>query len=80
VKISPRGEQSVSSDEEENVSDNSSMQHGMWAKSAAERTRFPFTGKPGINVDLEDPSNPWNILSCTPEIAEVIARETNLYA
>jgi hypothetical protein len=36
MKISSWGEQSVSSDEEENVSDNSSMQHDMWAKSGAE--------------------------------------------
>jgi hypothetical protein len=45
-------------------------------------THLPFTGKPGINVDLEDPSNPLQYfeLFCTPNIAEVIARETNLYA
>jgi hypothetical protein len=55
VKILSCGEQSVGSDEEEYVSDNSSMQHGMWAKSGAERPLFAFTGKPGINVDLEDP-------------------------
>jgi hypothetical protein len=44
--------------------------------------RFPFTGKPGINVDLEDPSSPLEYceLICMPDIAEVIARETNLYA
>jgi hypothetical protein len=41
-----------SCDEEENVSDNSSMQHGIWAKSGAERPRFLFTGKTGLNVDL----------------------------
>jgi hypothetical protein len=29
--------QSVSCDEEENVSDNSGMQHGMWTKSGAEQ-------------------------------------------
>jgi hypothetical protein len=58
VKISSCGEESVRSDEEENVSDNSSMQHGIWANSGAERPRFPFTGKPGKNVDVEDPSNP----------------------
>jgi hypothetical protein len=57
VKISSCGEQSISSDEEESVSDNSSMQNGIWAKSGAEQSRFPFTGKPGINVDLEDFSN-----------------------
>jgi hypothetical protein len=36
---------------------NSSMQHGIWAKPGAEQSRFPFTGNPGIDVDLEDPSN-----------------------
>jgi hypothetical protein len=36
VKISSCGEQSVSSDVEENIGDNSSMLHGMWAKSGAE--------------------------------------------
>jgi hypothetical protein len=55
MKISSCGEQSVSSDEEENVSDNSSMQHGIRAKSGAEQPCFPFSGKPGINVDLEEP-------------------------
>jgi hypothetical protein len=58
------------------------MQHGIWSKSDAERPCFPFTGNPGINVDLEDSSNPlkYSELFCTPEIAEVIARETNRYA
>jgi hypothetical protein len=58
------------------------MLHGMWAKSGAEWPHFPFTGNPGINVDLEDSSNPLEYLDlfCTPEIAEVIARETNRYA
>jgi hypothetical protein len=57
VKISSCGKQSVSSDEE-SVSDNSSMQHGIWTKSGAERKSSPFTGTHGINVDLKDPSNP----------------------
>jgi hypothetical protein len=35
VKISSCGEQSVSSDDE-NVSDNSNMQHHIWTKSGAE--------------------------------------------
>jgi hypothetical protein len=43
VNILSGGEQSVSSDEAENVSDNSSMQHGIWAKSCAEQLCFPFT-------------------------------------
>jgi hypothetical protein len=75
VKILSCGEQSVSSDEE-NANDKSSMEHGTWAKSGVERPRFPFTGKPGMNVDLKDPSNPLEYfeLFCTLEIAEVIAR------
>jgi hypothetical protein len=63
------GEQNVSSDEEKNVRDSSSMQHRIWAKPGAEQPCFPFTGKPGINVDLEDPSNPleYSELFCMPE-------------
>jgi hypothetical protein len=81
MEISSCGEQSISSDQEESFSDDSSMQHGIWAKSGAERPRFSFTGKPGINVHLEDPSNPLEYfeLFYTPETAEVIARETNRY-
>jgi hypothetical protein len=63
VKILLGGEQSVSFDEAENVSDDSGTQPDAWANSGAERPHFPFTGKPGINVDLEDPRNTWNILS-----------------
>jgi hypothetical protein len=79
VKISSGGEQS---NEAENVSDNSSMQPDVWAISDAELPRFPFIGKPGINVDLEDPSNPLEYfeLFCMSDIAEVIGRETNWYA
>jgi hypothetical protein len=58
VKIVSCGEQSVSSDEGENVSDNSIMQHGILAKSGAERPCFPFLDKPDINVDLKNCSNP----------------------
>jgi hypothetical protein len=50
VKISLGGEQSVSCDEAENISNNSSMQPDIWANSGTERPHFPFTGKPGINV------------------------------
>jgi hypothetical protein len=79
VKISSGCEQSVSSDEAENISNNSSMQPDVWANSGAERPRFPFTGKPGINVDLEDPLEYFELFS-TPNIAEITARETNRYA
>jgi hypothetical protein len=82
LKISSCGEQSVGSDGEEIVRDKSSIQHGIWAKSGAQRPCFPFTGKPGIKVDSEDPSNPLEFfeLFCMPEISEVIAKETNWYA
>jgi hypothetical protein len=81
MNISSGGEQSVSSDEAENVSDNNSMQLDEWANSDAERPRFPFIGKPGINFDLEDPSNPLGYfeLFFMPGIAEIIARERNRY-
>jgi hypothetical protein len=53
LKISSGGEQSVTSDKVENLSNNSSMQPDIWANSGAGRPHFPFTGKPGINVDLD---------------------------
>jgi hypothetical protein len=70
VKISSGGEQSVSSNEAENVSNNSSMQPDIWANSGAEQPHFPFTGKCDINVDLEGPSNrlKYFVLFCTPDI------------
>jgi hypothetical protein len=82
VKILPCGEQSVSSVEERNVSDSNTRQQCMRARSNAERPRFQFTGKPGINVDLEDPNNPMEYfeLILTSDTAEIIARETNRYA
>jgi hypothetical protein len=81
VNILSGGEQNASSDEVESVSDNSSMQPDIWTNSGAERPRFKFTGKPGINVDLEDPSKPLEYfeLFCTPDIGEVMAGETNRY-
>jgi hypothetical protein len=65
VKISSGGEQ--------DVSDNSSMQPDVWEN-------FPFAGKPGINVDLEDPRNPLDYFELfrTPDMAEVIAREIGI--
>jgi hypothetical protein len=58
VKITSCVEQSVSSDEDENVSDNSNMQHSIWTMLGAEQPCLPFAGKPGINVDFEDPHEP----------------------
>jgi hypothetical protein len=79
VNILLGGKQSASSDEAENVRNISSVHSDIWANSGAERPHFSFTGKPGINVDLEDPSNPLEYfkLYCAPDIFEVIARETN---
>jgi hypothetical protein len=75
VKISVGGEA-------ENVSNNGSLQPDVQANSGTERPHFPFTGKPGINVDLEDPSNSLEYfeLFCMPDTVEVIATETNRYA
>jgi hypothetical protein len=58
------------------------MQPNLWANSGAKRPHFPFTGKPGKNVDIDDPNNALDYceLFCTTDIAEVIARETNRYA
>jgi hypothetical protein len=55
------------------------MQPDVWANSGVQQPRFPFTGKPGINVHSEDPSNlrEYFELFCTPDTAEIIARETN---
>jgi hypothetical protein len=30
------------------------MQHNTWARLGAEKSCFPFSGKPGINGDLKD--------------------------
>jgi hypothetical protein len=48
---------SVSCEEKENVNDSSNIAAGHMGKVGAEKSRFPFTSKPGINVDLEDLSN-----------------------
>jgi hypothetical protein len=82
VKISSGGERSVSCNEAENISDNSSMQHDVWANSGSERPCFAFIDKPAIHVDLGDLSNQLEYFQffCTVDIAEVIAKEINLYA
>jgi uncharacterized protein affecting Mg2+/Co2+ transport len=80
VKISSCGEQPVISDEEKYVSDNSNMQYGIWSESGTMRPHFSFTGKTGINIDLEDHSNSLEcFVFCTPETEEVIVRETYWY-
>jgi hypothetical protein len=54
------------------------MQHAVWVKLGAELPSFPFTGTSDMNVDLEDPTNPLEYFELlhTPEIVDVIARET----
>jgi hypothetical protein len=81
VKVLSGSERSDSSNDEA-VNDDSGMQLGTWTKVGAERPRFPFSGKPGLNVDLEDQNSPLEYfeLFITPERAELISRETNLYA
>jgi hypothetical protein len=32
------------------------MQNGTWIKLGSKRLRYPFSSKPGLNVDLEDPN------------------------
>jgi hypothetical protein len=56
VKVSSSGEESVSCDEEDNLSDDSGIQHDVCTKSVAERPRVAFTGKYGINTNSEDPN------------------------
>jgi hypothetical protein len=47
------------------------MQPDVRANSGAERPHFPFTGKPVINVDLEDPRNPLEYFElCMQDIVE----------
>jgi hypothetical protein len=58
--MSSCAEHSVSSDEEENVSANSRMQHGNWVKSGAKRPHFTFTAKPSKPLEYFE-------LFCTPE-------------
>jgi hypothetical protein len=41
-------------DAEDNANDNSDMQHSTWTRVGPERPRFPFSQKPGTNIDLED--------------------------
>jgi hypothetical protein len=53
--------QGENSNDEGSASDNSDMQHDTWTRVDAERLCFPFSGKPSINVDLEDEITHWNI-------------------
>jgi hypothetical protein len=57
VKILSCDEESVSSDEKENVSDNTACSMTYGQKSGDEQPHSPPIGKPDMNVDLEEPSN-----------------------
>jgi hypothetical protein len=82
VKFLSDSEQSDSCDDEDNANDDSDMQHETWTKVGAEQPRFPFSGKPGLNVHLEDPNKllDYSELLIAPELAELIIRETNRYS
>jgi hypothetical protein len=49
VKFLFGSEQSDSSDDEDNVNDDSDMQHRTWTKVRAKQPHFPFGGEPGPN-------------------------------
>jgi hypothetical protein len=53
VYLIPDREQSDSSVDE----DDSDVQYETLTKVGSELPRCPFSGKPGLNVDLEDPDN-----------------------
>jgi hypothetical protein len=55
VKFLFDSEQNDSSDDKDNVNDDSDMQHETWTKVGAERPCFPFSDKPGINVPFSRP-------------------------
>jgi hypothetical protein len=80
--MSSGSEQKANSDDEDSANDNSDMQHDTWTTVSIDRLHFPFSGKPGINVDLENQNNPLKYfkLFITPETAELRSRETNWYA
>jgi hypothetical protein len=51
-------ERRENTDDEDNANDKSDMQYDTWTRVGAERPHFPFSGKPGINDDSEDCTNP----------------------
>ena len=46
------------SDSESECSGESDVQIGTWSTIGAERPPFPFSGHSGLNVGIQDPSNP----------------------
>jgi hypothetical protein len=63
VKILSSSKENASSNNEDNVRDNNGMQHGTWTKLGSEWPHFPFKSKPGLNVNVENHNNHWNILN-----------------
>jgi hypothetical protein len=57
VKFLSHSKQSDSSDDEDNVNDDSDVQHETWTKVGADQPHFPFSGNPGVNVHFKDPNN-----------------------
>jgi hypothetical protein len=53
VNMLSHSEQQATSDGD-SANDNRDMQHDTWTRIDIERPCFPFSGKPGINVDLQD--------------------------
>jgi hypothetical protein len=80
--MSSVSEQRENSYDEDNANDSSDMKDDAWMRVGTERQCFPFSGKPGISVDLEDQNSTLEYvgLFIAPEIAELISREANWYA
>ena len=75
----------IASDSEDQSSDDvidTDIHHGTWTNVGTERPRFPFIGKPGLNVKIENSENPLEFfeLFIIPKISELICKETNRYA
>ena len=73
---------SSESEDEEDFSDEeieTDMQYRTWTNAGTERPRFPFIGKPGLNVEIKNSKNPLEFfeLFITSDITELISRETN---
>ena len=55
----------IASDSEDQSSDNvidTDTHHGTWTNVGTERPHFPFIGKPGLNIKIENSENPLKYL------------------
>lgn len=69
--------------EEDSVSSGSSDETSLeWVKEGSSRRPFDFTAKAGVQFDFGENKNPIDVFEAflTNELAEEIARQTNLYA